>query len=203
MSIARMITDGDVAIYAEINHGTSESFQMDINTCYSNNRGTSSKSKTQSNGKESSSTLVRYFILASVLIILVLAATCACVIVALVEISKLKSSCVKSDVDIAALQEQLSMFQQNVTEADESIVTSLAHSSAELSEFRQNLSQLQLRIDLIFSCAALPPSSPSGYYWVRASNGSDVRVYCDMTLSCDNITGGWMRVAELNMMKWQ
>ena len=210
---------------------------MDINTCYSN---TSSKSKTQSNRKESSSTLVRYFILASVLIILVLAATCACVIFALVEISKLKSCCIKSDVDIASLQEQLSTFQQNVSEADASIVTSLqeqlstfqqnvseadasivtslqeqlsmfqqnvteadesilTRNSAELSQFRQNLSQLQLRIDLIFSCAALSPSSPSGYYRVRVSNGSVVRVYCDMTLSCGGVTGGWMRVAELNM----
>ena len=49
------------------------------------------------------------------------------------------------------------------------------------------------------SCAALPPSSPSDYYWVRASNGSAVRVYCDMTRSCGGVTGGWMRVAELDM----
>ena len=49
------------------------------------------------------------------------------------------------------------------------------------------------------SCAALPPSSPSGYYWVRASDGSAVSVYCDMTLSCGGVTGGWMRVAELDM----
>ena len=46
------------------------------------------------------------------------------------------------------------------------------------------------------SCAALPPSSLSGYYWVRASNGSAVRVYCDMTTSCGD--GGWMRVASLD-----
>ena len=49
------------------------------------------------------------------------------------------------------------------------------------------------------SCATLPPSSPSGYYWVRASDGSAVSVYCDMTLSCGGVTGGWMRVAELDM----
>ena len=49
------------------------------------------------------------------------------------------------------------------------------------------------------SCAALPPSSPSGYYWVRVSNGSAVRVYCDMTRSCGGVTGGWTRVAELDM----
>ena len=49
------------------------------------------------------------------------------------------------------------------------------------------------------SCAALLPSSPSGYYRVRASNGSAVSVYCDMTLSCDGVSGGWMRVTELDM----
>ena len=49
------------------------------------------------------------------------------------------------------------------------------------------------------SCAALPPSSPSGYYWVRASNGFAVLGYCDMIRSCGGVTGGWMRVAELDM----
>ena len=48
------------------------------------------------------------------------------------------------------------------------------------------------------SCAALRGLSPSGYYWVRTSNGSAVRVYCDMTRSCGGVTGGWMRVAYLD-----
>ena len=52
------------------------------------------------------------------------------------------------------------------------------------------------------SCASVlrfAPSSPSGLYWVRSSNGSAVRVYCDMTKLCSNTTGGWMRVVELDM----
>ena len=49
------------------------------------------------------------------------------------------------------------------------------------------------------SCAALPPSSPSGYYLVGSSISSAVRVYCDMTRSCGGVTGGWRRVAELDM----
>ena len=52
------------------------------------------------------------------------------------------------------------------------------------------------------SCAVIlqfAPSSPSGHYWIRSSNGSAVRVYCDMTRSCGNIIGGWMRVAELDV----
>ena len=31
--------------------------------------------------------------------------------------------------------------------------------------------------------------------------GSAIRVYCDMTRTCGNITGGWMRVAELDMTR--
>ena len=52
------------------------------------------------------------------------------------------------------------------------------------------------------SCAAIlqfNSSSPSDHYWIRSSNSSAVHVYCDMTRSCGNITGGWMRVAELDM----
>ena len=49
------------------------------------------------------------------------------------------------------------------------------------------------------SCAGLPPSSSSGYYWVKDIDGSPVRVYCDTTQWCGGVTGGWMRVAELDM----
>ena len=42
-------------------------------------------------------------------------------------------------------------------------------------------------------------SAPSGYYWVRSSNGSAVNVYCDMARHCCGSTGGWMRVAYLDM----
>ena len=41
---------------------------------------------------------------------------------------------------------------------------------------------------------------PSGYYWVRSFNGTVVQVYCDMDRVCGcNSTGGWTRVAYLNM----
>ena len=39
------------------------------------------------------------------------------------------------------------------------------------------------------------PDSPSGYYWIEGSG----RQYCDMTRSCGGVTGGWMRVAYLDM----
>ena len=119
------------------------------------------------------------------------------------------NSGVKTDDTIPALQR---LFQTNFThlrEIDKSIAASLDHNSEELSELKQNYSQLQndfedLRAELecpliVASCATLAHSCPSGYYWILVSNGSAVRVYCDMTFSCGNITGGWMRVAELNM----
>ena len=40
--------------------------------------------------------------------------------------------------------------------------------------------------------------SPSGYYWI-GEVGSAVRVYCNMSLTCGNLTGGWMRVANIDM----
>ena len=46
------------------------------------------------------------------------------------------------------------------------------------------------------SCSQISLFLHSGYYWVTASNGSAVRVYCDMTTSCGD--RGWMRVASLD-----
>ena len=72
----------------------------------------------------------------------------------------------------------------------------------------QNISVLEYRAEklsgmvaelLASSCAALLPTTLSGYYWVSASNGTAVRVYCDMTRSCGGVTGGWVRVGYLDM----
>ena len=50
------------------------------------------------------------------------------------------------------------------------------------------------------SCSGIPTSCSSGYYWIRSSNGTAVQVYCDMNRVCGcNSTGGWTRVANLNM----
>lgn len=58
----------------------------------------------------------------------------------------------------------------------------------------------QVPTNPIASCSALSTTCPSDYYWVRSSNGSAVQVYCSMDRVCGcNITGGWTRVANLNM----
>jgi hypothetical protein len=43
------------------------------------------------------------------------------------------------------------------------------------------------------------PDSPSGYYWIGTNPSSSSLQYCDMTRSCGGVTGGWMRVAYLDM----
>ena len=44
------------------------------------------------------------------------------------------------------------------------------------------------------------PRSSSGYYWIQGSGSvGPVRMYCDMTRSCKGVSGGWMRVAYINM----
>ena len=52
------------------------------------------------------------------------------------------------------------------------------------------------------SCSDIPQDSPSGEYWIQNNNtNSPVQVYCDMNprnCSC-NTTGGWTRVANLDM----
>ena len=80
--------------------------------------------------------------------------------------------------------------------------------------FSQNLTSISVKFEerintydyavrnIPSSCADIlfhTPSSPSGYYIVRSSTGQLTSVYCDMTRTCGNITGGWMRVAQLDV----
>ena len=64
---------------------------------------------------------------------------------------------------------------------------------------------LQLGLDVsnpANSCAEILDtiqSAPSGYYWLQSIDGSVIRVFCDMTLICKGVGGGWMQVAKLNM----
>ena len=52
------------------------------------------------------------------------------------------------------------------------------------------------------SCSDIAQDSPSGEYWIQNNNteaNSPIQVYCDMTRTCCNTTGGWTRVANLDM----
>ena len=50
------------------------------------------------------------------------------------------------------------------------------------------------------SCSDIILDSPSGEYWVQTGRvNSPVQVYCDMNRTCCSSTGGWTRVANLDM----
>ena len=168
---------------------------------------------------EDSARARRLVCLALVVVALVLvAAVIACLVITIVVVSQLKS-------EIKSLQkhtQQINMTSMERSETFASMFQSLSmlfkaslfqvnHTLLNLSLLQENNTQEliyylknsgQLITYPAASCASIllfAPSLPSGDYWIRSSNGSAIHVYCDMTRSCDNITGGWMRMAELDM----
>ena len=144
--------------------------------------------------------------LSLVVLISVLCVISLSVCIAIAEISKLKS---EATISTSSLHQLIMELNESIS----SVSLVLNQDSAVLSqEVIQNISALNNTLTYLFqgksqvlpapSCAAIllvNPSSPSGYYWITSSDGSAVRVYCDMTRSCGNITGGWTRVASLDM----
>ena len=132
--------------------------------------------------------------------------------------SKIENLTEQVSISVSTIYQQLSSSYSTLDEKIENLNSSVYLSHQQISEDYSALDnttqQVSRETQLIFnalerpgmhsfhpiiSCAALPPFVSSGYYWVRNSNGSAVRVYCDMTRSCGGITGGWARVAELDM----
>ena len=87
-----------------------------------------------------------------------------------------------------AINSSIESFKQQVMEQVNTslIMQGIDISSLQVLQRQQNASFTELSNALAgeyelypaSSCAALPSSFPSGYYWVRASSGSAVRVYC-------------------------
>ena len=47
---------------------------------------------------------------------------------------------------------------------------------------------------------SVDPSSPSGYYWIQGdSHKSPLRMFCDMTITCNGVGGGWMKVVKFDV----
>ena len=86
-------------------------------------------------------------------------------------------------------------------------VETLSQEVADLSSTAQTVSAIVdglITLNAAASCRELfenRPDLPSGYYWIRSSNGTAVQLYCDMArqCGCNETTGGWTRIAFLNM----
>lgn len=94
-------------------------------------------------------------------------------------------------------------FREQVEQNNESIANIETRLSQELQPSINIISQqhdvLARYVIPAASCSALPRTSPSGYYFVETANNASVEVYCNMSLSCGDVAGGWTQVARLNM----
>ena len=100
---------------------------------------------------------------------------------------------------ISQSQQDISTVENRVEQVNISLLEQVNNVQTQAQETVNNLEVLgELPTFPASSCAAILPSLPSGFYYVRNSTGSAVRVYCDMTLSCGGVTGGWMRVVDVD-----
>ena len=107
-----------------------------------------------------------------------------------------------------SLYEQLSQQNASIDSAYQQLNTSLYKQlSQQNASIDSTYQQLNTSIDMLYqqlnpatSCKNLygTHDASSGYYWI-GEVGSAVRVYCNMSLTCGDMTGGWMRVANIDM----
>ena len=144
-----MSDDGDPCTAVEMNDVSNEACIMDSSKSFTS-------SKSMSEGTER---FFRYVVAISVIlfaITLILAASGACVIVALLEISQLKSEVTGlstlqqgcSGNQIALQIQELLMFQQNISDVMETIATNLDRNSDDLSELLQSTSGNQFALQI-------------------------------------------------------
>ncbi len=111
---------------------------------------------------------------------------------------------------VAGLEDRLSKLLNTNTTDSSTLETRLTTTMKQLIDpIKQQLdyhlplpSQLGTKEKPANSCKDLHKTNsktPSGYYWIKQSSGSPVRVYCSMSGTCGNETGGWMRVANIDM----
>ena len=107
---------------------------------------------------------------------------------------------------VETLSQEVAELANNSQTVNETL-TELSQEVAELSDTTARIDQVvnvgQTPAFAVESCRALSedrPDLPSGNYWIRSSNGTAVQVYCDMSRQCcGGTTGGWTRVAYLDM----
>ncbi len=116
-------------------------------------------------------------------------------------LSRIEETVERIEVRVTPCSE-ISLIQQTLTRLEDKIdnlnddITLFKKLMNELHQLGSNSSHPAT------SCAEIlrqNENSSSGYYWVKNATDHHHNVYCDMTRSCGGVTGGWMRVAYLDM----
>ena len=226
MSRASVPSGNDEAVYAEVHETPAEKFSMNENACYEGIKSYSSKSTglKKENSLAHDQACKGAFIVLMIALLLLLGTISACIAFA-VEISKLKSEMSSLQMESAS-QQSLNAFLEteleNLTQQlnasvmlfnkqqskshnilDEKIELLNSSSQEQFTQLLELSGDAQLLLNALIpsSCAALPPSSSSGYYWIQPSIGSPpVQVYCDFNRQCGcGGSSAWTRVAFLNI----
>ena len=153
-----------------------------------------------------------FAILIALVLVVLLGVVSLCVAFS-VEIANLRSE-IESGINSQAQQQQasdssillqLETLSQDLRGADSDNGRRIGDVNASLS---QQVKEVQIQADQTVSsllgssetfpapsCANIHPSLPSGHYWLSTSNGSALPVFCDMSLTCGNVTG-WALVSQ-------
>ena len=110
-------------------------------------------------------------------------------------------ACVAFAVKITTLKSEIASLKMESSTSLEEVGHQLNTSVDMLyQQLNQQNQQLKQELSAPTSCKDLYDTRnvSSGYYWI-GEIGSAVRVYCNMSLTCGNLTGGWMRVANIDM----
>ena len=109
------------------------------------------------------------------------------------------------DSSYQQLNTSINMLYHQLSQQNASIDSSYQQLNTSINMLYNQLKYLQLKQENAednpaISCKDLYDTyyNSSGYYWI-GEVGSAVRVYCNMSLTCGNLTGGWMRVANIDM----
>lgn len=105
-------------------------------------------------------------------------------------LSRQETMLAQSLTSMENLTQQLNASMERLSLVDQLASQILALNSA-LEEFSSRTPPI--------SCATLPPSYPTDYYYIPDFDWSPRRELCDMNLTCGNITGGWTRAVYLDM----
>ena len=122
-------------------------------------------------------------------------------------VNRIENNLVNPTVSLTRIQETVDRMETNLPS------TTISRIENRLLTLDERIESLQNQVNTLngygssrdhaaSSCADIitrRANAPSGYYWVNNTAGQPHRVHCDMTRSCGGVTGGWMRVAYLDM----
>ena len=166
------------ATYAEINSPpmAQEKFDMEENKCYI--ESTKVAPRKNATVKRTSFAWIVVIILLLVLLTLGLAGCCVAFVL---EISNLKSEATNQKQNLSISQYNYSVIDSRMQQ----LQLSQFQWMHEITLLQKHVQWLNESLEMSYqfstfpasSCAALPTLIPSGYYWVRTSNSSAVRMY--------------------------